>query len=102
VIDRSDGQLGLSAYLRDRCFVVADPRHQHLGGIENGILGIGQGSATTPAIARSVGLTVDGVNYHLRQLTRRLNVPNRTALVARAYVLGVLDARTWPPAVTMD
>ncbi len=52
---------------------------------------------TTAVTARTVGLTVDGVNYHLARLCGRLGAPNRTALVARAYVLGLLDPRAWPP-----
>jgi DNA-binding CsgD family transcriptional regulator len=66
------------------------------------ILTLVAGGATTTVIARAIGLTVDGVNYHLRQLFRQLDAPNRTALVARAYFLGLLDARTWPPAATSD
>jgi DNA-binding CsgD family transcriptional regulator len=40
--------------------------------------------ATTAGVARQIGLSIDGVNYHLRQLFRILDVPNRPALVARA------------------
>jgi hypothetical protein len=58
-------------------------------GVEEGRVGV---------VARQVGLTVDGVNYHLGRLCRRLDAPNRVALVARAYVLGLLDPRAWPPA----
>ena len=58
--------------------------------------------ATTAVVARHVGLTVDGVNYHLGRLCRRLDVPNRVALVARAYVLGLLDPSTWPPRSADD
>ncbi|MEU9116558.1 hypothetical protein AB0D04_33630 [Streptomyces sp. NPDC048483] len=48
-------------------------------------------------VARTVGLSDDGVNYHLTRLGRRLHTPNRTALVARAYVLGLLSPTAWPP-----
>jgi DNA-binding CsgD family transcriptional regulator len=37
------------------------------------------------------------VNYHLTRLSDRFGVPNRTALVARAYSLGLLDPGSWPP-----
>ncbi|MBP2478829.1 PAS domain S-box-containing protein [Crossiella equi] len=53
---------------------------------------------TTSAIASAVGLTPDGVTYHVTQLCRRFQAANRTALVARAYTTGVLDAAVWPPA----
>ena len=61
------------------------------------ILELVAAGATTAVTARTVGLTVDGVNYHLARLCGRLGAPNRTALVARAYVLGLLDPRAWPP-----
>ncbi|MFE3654258.1 hypothetical protein ACFXO2_41920 [Streptomyces sp. NPDC059152] len=37
------------------------------------------------------------MNYHLTRLARRWRVQGRTALVAKAYVLGVLAADRWPP-----
>ncbi|MBV6696795.1 LuxR C-terminal-related transcriptional regulator [Kitasatospora aureofaciens] len=61
------------------------------------ILAAAARGATTAQIAKEIGLTPDGVNYHLTRLTRRWHVPNRTALVARAYATGVLAADTWPP-----
>ncbi|WHT22319.1 PAS domain-containing protein [Crossiella sp. CA-258035] len=52
---------------------------------------------TTAAIAAAIGLTPDGVTYHVTRLCQRFGAANRTALVARAYVTGVLDASAWPP-----
>ncbi|MGV4927741.1 PAS domain-containing protein (plasmid) [Streptomyces sp. BHT-5-2] len=66
--------------------------------VEARILALAAGGATTAAIGGALGLTVDGVNYHLTRLARRWRVQGRTALVARAYVLGVLDPDHWPPA----
>ncbi|WP_446750571.1 PAS domain-containing protein [Streptomyces sp. WZ-12] len=66
--------------------------------VEARILALAAGGATTAAIGSALGLTVDGVNYHLTRLARRWRVQGRTALVARAYVLGVLDPGRWPPA----
>lgn len=74
--------------------------HAGLSAQEARILPLVAAGATASAIARSVGLTADGVNYHLTRLCRRLDVPNRPALVARAYVLGLLDRSAWPPRVT--
>ncbi|MFF3564885.1 LuxR C-terminal-related transcriptional regulator [Streptomyces sp. NPDC002574] len=62
------------------------------------ILALVASGATSALIARSVGLTADGVNYHLTRLCRVLRVPNRTALVAKAYALGLLRPACWPPA----
>ncbi|MGD3109153.1 PAS domain-containing protein [Streptomyces sp. YGL11-2] len=66
--------------------------------VEARILALAAGGATTAAIGTALGLTVDGVNYHLTRLARRWRVQGRTALVARAYVLGVLSPDSWPPA----
>lgn len=54
---------------------------------------------TTAAIATALELTPDGVTYHVTRLCQRFAVANRTALVARAYATGVLDASAWPPAL---
>ncbi|WP_328743138.1 PAS domain-containing protein [Streptomyces caniferus] len=66
--------------------------------VEARILTLAAGGATTASIGTALGLTVDGVNYHLTRLARRWRVQGRTALVARAYVLGVLSPDSWPPA----
>lgn len=66
--------------------------------IEARILAAAARGATTAQIAGEVGLTAAGVNYHLTSLTRRWHVPNRTALVARAYITGVLAPDVWPPS----
>ena len=46
------------------------------------------------AIARALGLTVDGVRYHLRAVYRKLGVGSRCDAVSRARRLGILP----PPA----
>lgn len=66
--------------------------------VEARILALAAGGATTASIGTALGLTVDGVNYHLTRLARRWRVQGRTALVAKAYVLGVLSPESWPPA----
>lgn len=73
--------------------------HPALSAQEARILRLVAGGATTSVVARAVGIGVDGVNYHLTRLCRRLRAQNRTALVARAYVLGLLDPEAWPPRV---
>lgn len=69
---------------------------------EKRILALVAGGSTTAQIAKTVGLTVDGVNYHLGRLSRRWGTGNRTALIAYAYVTGVLAPNTWPPAPAGD
>ncbi|WP_377266861.1 LuxR C-terminal-related transcriptional regulator [Peterkaempfera sp. SMS 1(5)a] len=66
--------------------------------IETRILALVAAGGTSTWIAAEVGLTADGVNYHLARLSRRWGVANRTALVARAYVHGILSPQAWPPA----
>ncbi|MER6081362.1 PAS domain-containing protein [Streptomyces sp. NPDC001833] len=61
------------------------------------ILALTAGGATAAQIASAVGLTADGVNYHLKQLSRRWGVSGKAALVARAYVEGILAPDVWPP-----
>lgn len=61
------------------------------------VLALLAGGATTARAARETGLTVDGVNYHLRRLSARWAATGRTELVARAYALGVLTPGVWPP-----
>ncbi|MDH6125484.1 LuxR C-terminal-related transcriptional regulator [Kitasatospora sp. GP82] len=71
--------------------------HARVSPMEARILALAAGGSTNTQIATAVGLTVDGVNYHLGRLSRRWGTPNRTALVARAYVTGVLAPGAWPP-----
>ncbi|GGY17369.1 PAS domain-containing protein [Streptomyces xanthochromogenes] len=61
------------------------------------ILALAASGATTATIGKALGLTVDGVNYHLARLSQRWRVQGRTALVAKAYALGVLAPGHWPP-----
>lgn len=75
----------------------ARPARLVASAMESKILALAAGGATTAQISQDVGLTVHGVNYHLASLSRRWGAPNRTALVARAYVSGVLAPGTWPP-----
>lgn len=48
-------------------------------------------------LARLLGVSQKGVDYHVKKLGDLLDAPNRTALVARAYASGVLLPHTWPP-----
>ncbi|MFF4696335.1 helix-turn-helix transcriptional regulator [Streptomyces chattanoogensis] len=48
-------------------------------------------------IATSLHLSRQTVDYHLSRLRDLLDAPNRCALVARAYALGILVPQSWPP-----
>ena len=75
------------------------------------VVGAGGGAASVPAfagnqrtvlqrlathrdkqIARELGLTTDGVRYHVRAIFRKLGVSGRTEAVRRARALGILPA----------
>jgi DNA-binding CsgD family transcriptional regulator len=57
------------------------------------------GGASTIQLADRLHLSRQGIEYRVAALLRRLQVPNRTALVSRAYAVGILGIGTWPPKV---
>jgi len=63
--------------------------------------GIAAGLSTIPLASR-LYLSRQGVEYHVSGLLRKLKVPNRAALVSRAYSMGVLNVGVWPPKVVED
>ncbi|GHE06621.1 PAS domain-containing protein [Streptomyces alanosinicus] len=65
--------------------------------VEGRVLALLAAGATTAGAGRELGLSKDGVTYHLRRLSARWHAANRTELVARAYALGVLAPGVWPP-----
>jgi DNA-binding CsgD family transcriptional regulator len=52
---------------------------------------------TNVDLGRALHLSRQGLDYHIGQLRRKLSARTRPALVARAYVAGLLDSATWPP-----
>ena len=58
--------------------------------------------ASTIQLAAQLYLSRQGVEYHVSSMLRRLRVPNRPALVSRAYTMGILGTGTWPPRVRQD
>ncbi|KAA6212701.1 PAS domain-containing protein [Streptomyces albofaciens JCM 4342] len=97
--DPSESPPALLALLRvhDGTPPAPAPARDAASPVETRILALAASGATTAAIGSHLGLTVDGVNYHLTRLARRWRVQGRAALVAKAYVLGVLAAGVWPP-----
>ncbi|WP_280698549.1 PAS domain S-box protein [Kitasatospora sp. GP82] len=81
---------------------VVTTRKKILSEIDARILeGIAAGVSTIPLAAR-LYLSRQGVEYHVTCLLRKLRVPNRAALVSRAYSMGVLKVGIWPPKVVED
>ncbi|MDX3659686.1 PAS domain-containing protein [Streptomyces sp. ID05-26A] len=72
-----------------------------LSGTEAAVLALRAEGRALNDIATHLKMTRRGVDYHLRQLARKLRCPanNAAAITARAYHLGVLDTETWPPTV---
>lgn len=54
---------------------------------------------STVQLASQLYLSRQGVEYHVGAMLRRLEVPNRAALVSKSYELGILSPGTWPPRV---
>lgn len=63
--------------------------------------GIAAGMSTIPLASR-LYLSRQAIEYHVTGLLRKLKVPNRAALVSRAYSMGVLTVGVWPPKVVED
>lgn len=53
----------------------------------------------TISIASNLYLSRQGVEYHVAKMLRLFHVPNRPALVAKAYARGILCPQSWPPRV---
>jgi DNA-binding CsgD family transcriptional regulator len=54
---------------------------------------------STEQLAARLYLSRQGVEYHIGQMFRKLRVPNRTALVARAHSKGMFAPGVWPPRI---
>lgn len=77
-------------------------RRKLLTAIDARILeGVAMGMSTVSLAAR-LYLSRQGVEYHVGTMLKKLKVPNRAALVSRAYAMGVLNAGTWPPQVESE
>ncbi|WP_395298322.1 helix-turn-helix transcriptional regulator [Kitasatospora hibisci] len=100
VSDEPDASLNLLLIVRPHDRPATEPAHARASAsaLEARILALAAAGNTSARIAGEVGLTADGVNYHLTRLSRRWGATNRTALIARAYVNGTLAPSTWPPA----
>jgi PAS domain-containing protein len=55
---------------------------------------------TNQRIAGRLGIARQTLDHHLNRLRTLLGAPSRSAVVARAYHLGLVDPRHWPPRLT--
>jgi DNA-binding CsgD family transcriptional regulator len=63
--------------------------------------GVAAGDPTV-RLAAKLFLSRQGIEYHVSMLLRQFKVPNRTALAAKAYSIGVFSIGCWPPKVLPD
>lgn len=63
--------------------------------------GIAAGVSTI-GLASKYYLSRQGIEYRVGMMLRRMRVPNRAALVSKAYSMGVLSVGVWPPRVLSD
>jgi DNA-binding CsgD family transcriptional regulator len=78
--------------------VVAAPKPM-LSPLDARILEAMATGASTLQMAAKLYLSRQGVEYHVGLMLRQLKAPNRTALVSRAYSMGILSQGNWPPRV---
>ncbi|MGW1227011.1 helix-turn-helix transcriptional regulator [Streptomyces sp. NPDC001478] len=60
--------------------------------------GVAAGDPTV-RLAAKLFLSRQGVEYHVSILLRQFKVPNRTALAAKAYSMGMFSIGCWPPKI---
>ncbi|WP_408993866.1 LuxR C-terminal-related transcriptional regulator [Streptomyces sp. 1268] len=96
----------------DTIVVVVDPDEtplpalkkstKQLTGLDAQILeGIAAGTSTTQLASR-LYLSRQGVEYHVSAMLRKFSVPNRAALVAKAYSVGMFNIGSWPPRILVE
>lgn len=76
---------------------LAHEAHPSLTAAQIRILSLLAAGSSNGDIAASLKLSRQTVDYHLSRLRELLGAATRPALVARAYVLGILAPRAWPP-----
>ncbi|MEU0126661.1 MULTISPECIES: PAS domain S-box protein [unclassified Streptomyces] len=76
---------------------LAHDAHPPLTAAQIRILSLLAEGSSNGEIAASLKLSRQTLDYHLSRLRELLGAATRPALVARAYVLGILAPRAWPP-----
>jgi DNA-binding CsgD family transcriptional regulator len=61
------------------------------------LLAVGMG---TVEISEALNISAHTVTHHIGRLLHLSGAGNRTELVSRAYVLGIIDPHSWPPRLT--
>jgi DNA-binding CsgD family transcriptional regulator len=55
---------------------------------------------STREVASGLFVSEQAITYHIGNLLSKFGCENRAGLVARAFVLGYLDSRSWPPRLS--
>ncbi|ARF53550.1 helix-turn-helix transcriptional regulator [Streptomyces gilvosporeus] len=76
---------------------IAQESHLAMTASQERILSLLAAGRSNADIATSLRLSRQTVDYHLSRLRDLLDAPNRCALVARAYALGIFVPHSWPP-----
>nr|WP_158880473.1 PAS domain-containing protein [Amycolatopsis anabasis] len=63
--------------------------------------GVAAGIPTTQ-LASKLYLSRQGVEYHVSAMLRKFSVPNRAALVSKAYSIGMFKIGSWPPKILVQ
>ena len=80
---------------------LADPQLKLTALTSKVLEGVAAGDSTV-RLATKLFLSRQGIEYHVSILLRQFKVPNRTALVAKAYSTGMFSIGTWPPRLLPD
>lgn len=56
----------------------------------------------TVQLAAKLYLSRQGIEYHVSNMLRQFKVPNRAALVSKAYSMGIFGVGSWPPKVLTE
>ncbi len=56
----------------------------------------------TVQLAAKLYLSRQGIEYHVSNMLRQFKVPNRAALVSKAYSMGIFGVGSWPPKVLSE
>lgn len=97
-----DGLMALLRPEREERSVVVAGHEKLLSQMDARILeGVAAG-ASTVQLSGLLFLSCGGVEYHLTALLRSMKVRNRSALVSKAYSMGLFCVGSWPPRVLPD
>ena len=73
--------------------------HPVLSIVEQRVLLASALGATSREIAAVLSVSAKDIEYHLANLMRKFEAPNRVGLVSKAHSLGYLSVGRWPPLV---